>query len=125
MSDYSEKWDGFDYLTVAGVALFLGGLGLVLFRTTRRGALLLPAGLACMATAAYGARRNGVASTRSDNRGEDRLNLTMLQGSLPELDIRIDSGGDLRRGRTAAGETRTGSTRDLRRQESNASGVNA
>jgi hypothetical protein len=24
MSDYSEKWDTFDYLTVAGVALFLG-----------------------------------------------------------------------------------------------------
>jgi len=24
MSDYSEKWDAFDYLTVAGVALFLG-----------------------------------------------------------------------------------------------------
>jgi len=60
MSDYSEKWDTFDYLTVAGVALFLG-LGSALFRTTRRGALLLPAGLACMATAAYGARRNGVA----------------------------------------------------------------
>jgi hypothetical protein len=90
MSDYSEKWDAFDYLTVAGAALFLGGLGSALFRTTRRRALLLPAGLACMATAAYGARRNGVASTRSDNRGEDRLNLTMTQGSLPELDIRID-----------------------------------
>ena len=90
MSNYSEKWDAFDYLTVAGVALFLGGLGSALFRATRRGALLLPAGLACMATAAYGARRNGVASTRSDNRGEDRLNLTMTQGSLPELDIRID-----------------------------------
>ena len=90
MSDYSEKWDAFDYLTVAGVALFLGGLGSALFRTTRRGALLLPGGLACMATAAYGARRNGVASTRSDNRGEDRLNLTMLQGSLREFDIRID-----------------------------------
>lgn len=55
MSDYSEKWDAFDYLTVAGVVLFLGGLGSALFRTTRRGALLLPAGLACMATAAYGA----------------------------------------------------------------------
>ena len=24
MSDYSKKWDAFDYLTVAGVALFLG-----------------------------------------------------------------------------------------------------
>ena len=24
MSDYSEKWDAFDYLTVAGAALFLG-----------------------------------------------------------------------------------------------------
>jgi hypothetical protein len=56
MSDYSEKWDAFDYLTVAGVALFLGGLGSALFRTTRRGALLLPAGLACMAAAAYRAR---------------------------------------------------------------------
>ena len=90
MSDYSKKWDAFDYLTVAGVALFLGGLGSALFRTPRRGALLLPAGLVCMATAACGARRNGVASTRSDSRGEDRLNLTMTQGSLPELDIRID-----------------------------------
>jgi hypothetical protein len=90
MSDYSEKWDAFDYLTVAEAALFLGGWGSALFRTTRPGALLLPAGHACMATAAYGARRNGVASTRSDNGGEDRLNLTMTQGSLPELDIRID-----------------------------------
>jgi hypothetical protein len=27
MPAYSEKWDAFDYLTVAGVALFLGGLG--------------------------------------------------------------------------------------------------
>jgi hypothetical protein len=89
MSDYSEKWDAFDYLTVAEAALFLGGWGSALFRTTRPGALLLPARHACMATAAYGARRNGVASTRSDNRGEDRLNLTMTQGSLPELDIRI------------------------------------
>jgi hypothetical protein len=87
MSDYSEKWDAFDYLTVAGFALFLGGLGSALFRATRRGALLLPAGLAFMATAAYGARRNGVPSSRSDNRGEDRLNLTMPQGSLPEVDI--------------------------------------
>jgi hypothetical protein len=25
MPDYSEKWDAFDYLTVAGAALFLGG----------------------------------------------------------------------------------------------------
>jgi H+/Cl- antiporter ClcA len=33
MSDSSEKWDAFDYLTVAGVALFLGGLGSALFRT--------------------------------------------------------------------------------------------
>lgn len=67
MSDHFEKWDAFDYLTVAGFALFLGGLGSALFRATRRGAVLLPAGLACMATAAYGARRNGVAArpTRS------------------------------------------------------------
>jgi hypothetical protein len=33
MSDSSEKWDAFDYLTVAGVALFLGGLGSALFCT--------------------------------------------------------------------------------------------
>ena len=44
------------------------GLGVVPYHSTWR-SLLLPAGLACMATAAYGARRNGVASTRSDNRG--------------------------------------------------------
>jgi hypothetical protein len=80
MSDHSEKWDAFDYLTVAGFALFLGGLGSALFRATGRGAHLLPAGLACMATAAYGARRNGVASSTSDNRGEDPLDLAMPQG---------------------------------------------
>jgi hypothetical protein len=74
MSDNSEKWDAFDYLTVAGVALFLGGLGSALFGATRRGALLLPAGLACMATAAYGARRNGVASSKSDNRPPPGVN---------------------------------------------------
>jgi hypothetical protein len=65
MSDDFEKWDVFDYLTVAGVALFLGGLGSAVFRVTRRGAVLLPAGLACMALAAYGARRDGVASSGS------------------------------------------------------------
>jgi hypothetical protein len=56
MSDDFEKWDAFDYLTVAGAALFLGGLGSAVFRATRRGALLFPAALACMAIAAYGAR---------------------------------------------------------------------
>lgn len=90
MSDYSEKWDTFDYLTVAGVALFLGGLGSALFRATRHGALLLPAGLACMATAAYGARRDGVASSRSGSRGEDRLNPSMSQRSVPEVNIGSD-----------------------------------
>jgi hypothetical protein len=124
MSDYSEQWDTFDYLTVAGVALFLGGLGSALFRTTRRGALLLPAGLACVATAAYGARRNGVASTRSDNRGEDRLNLT-----IPKDRYRSLTSAPIEEATSAGGGRqrvkRTGSTRDLRRQESNAPGVNA
>jgi hypothetical protein len=91
MPDYSEKWDAFDYLTVAGVALFLGGIGLgvVAYHSTWRSPPARRTRV-CMATAAYGAGRNGGASTRSDNRGEDRLNLTMPQGSLLELDIRID-----------------------------------
>jgi hypothetical protein len=66
MSDYSEKWDALDYLSLAGFALFLGGLGSALFRATRPGAFLLPAGLACMATAAaYGARGSGVTSAQT------------------------------------------------------------
>ena len=90
---HSEKWDAFDYLTVAGVALFLGGLGSASFRATRHSALLLPAGLVFMATAAYGARRDGVASSRSDSRGEDRLNPSMSLGSvLRSTSAAIDCG---------------------------------
>jgi hypothetical protein len=73
MSDHFENWDAFDYLAVAGAALCVGGLGSALFRATRRGAVLLPAGLACLATAAYGARRNGVALSSPHDRGENPL----------------------------------------------------
>ena len=76
MSDYSEKWDAFDYLSIAGFALFLGGLGSALFRATRPGALLLPAGLACMATAAYGARQ--MALPQPSRMAETRIGESML-----------------------------------------------
>jgi hypothetical protein len=53
----SLNWDLLDYLAVLGVVLALAGLVLTLLPATRSGGVLVPAGLAVMAAAAYAARR--------------------------------------------------------------------
>lgn len=57
MTESHDSWDWLDYLAVAGIIVAVVGLLLAIVPESRRAGVLVPVGLAMIATAAYAARR--------------------------------------------------------------------